>query len=255
MRWHLLAFSGAKTDSTANENIPAVSDAGWSLSNANEYLLPQNLEVMFAYALNDTITRARITSQNLRDIGYPEVYPLQVAATPTAPLPVAAFAPNAMPKLKLNDTVGFQCSNGVSTVDEARACIAVRPSMFPAPPGARTTLYASASVTLVKDQWVSKTLTYDQTPPVGRYSVIGMEAYGTNAVFARLIFPGYTEMRPGVVAGNTIAEYDPRHLNRGGYWGEWGQFYSVNLPQIEVLGDTAGAQTINVILDVVALDY
>lgn len=94
-------------------------------------------------------------------------------------------------------------------------------------------------------------LTFSQTLPVGRYQIVGMNVVCASSVFARLVFPGGTSFRPGVVTnvsyGNLILG-DPFRYGRLGSYGE----FEFNVPPaVEIMGTAAGAQTATVILDVV----
>jgi hypothetical protein len=253
MRWHLSCFGGAKTDSTNNEAIPAPGDPAFNRVSTTEYLAPADLEVFAMYAGNDTITRARLVTPSLRTLGLPEIYPLNVTAAPALPLAVD-FRPNDPVRIKMNDTFSVEASNGASTVDTAFAALAIRKQFWPVPAGSRTTLSGTAAQTLVANGFSFGTITFDQTPPVGNYSVIGMSCVCASAWFARLIFPMQSNWRPGVIVGATAAAFEYRQAFRHGNVGEWGRFHSVNLPQLEIFGNTAGAQTPRVYIDVVQID-
>jgi len=101
--------------------------------------------------------------------------------------------------------------------------------------------------------WTIGTITLDQTLPFGRYGVIGMACVCDSAYAARLVFPQNTSMRPGVVPGTAIANYDYRQIMRAGRFGLLGTFDQTAPPQLEVLGEAAGAQTPAVYLDLVEL--
>lgn len=252
MNMHLAAFAAAKTDSTANETVTAVPDPVLPVTANGGFLMPQDMRVIAASAMNDTITRARLSVPSLRTLGLPDIYPVAQIAANTVVDAYARWGESG-PMLRKNDEVIAQVSNGASTVDTAFVSMLLRRVYMPVPPGPRTTLFASKSITLVAKSWVLSPLTFDQIPPVGEFSVVGMSAYGTNGVFARLVFPQNTTYRPGCLCYSAVTKFDAFPFFRFGNLGEWGRFFAVNLPQIEVLGDTAGAQTISVELDVVQL--
>lgn len=253
MYWHLLCFGGAKTDLTANEAIPAPADPAFNRVSATEFLMPDDLDVFFASAGNDTITRARINTPSMRTLGLPEIYPLNGGAVPALPLAVddRRFDPI---RLKRNDTVSVECSNGASLVDTAWASLGIRKRTVAVPPGPRTTLSGTALQTLVANNFTFATITFDQTPPVGNYAVIGASCVCNDAWFFRLIFPYQSNWRPGGMVGATAAGWEYRQLLRHGSSGVWGLFHSVNLPQLEIFGAVAGAETPRVYLDVVQID-
>lgn len=251
--FHLAAFSGAKTDSTANEAIPRCSDGALSVSGSNNYLSPDNLSIFAALVYNDTITRARIVAPSLRNEGLPEIFPLNPTFEPSANFRYAYWDKNG-PSLRKDEEFGVECSNGASTVDIATALLFLRRTFKPVPNGKRFTLRATSTQTLVASAWTLGGLTFDQTLPFGKYAVIGMAATCNDALAARLLFPRDQSYRPGVGCGETIAIRPEVDYFRCGQQGEWGRFESVNSPQLELLGGTAGAETAAIILDVVRLD-
>lgn len=252
MNFHLAAFAAAKTDSTANETVTAVADPALPTTANGGFLMPQDLQCIAGQAMNDTITDARFSVPSLRTLGLPYVYPLLQTATMATGDKYAKWRDDG-PMFRKNDELIAQASNGASTVDTAFMGAWLRRAFLPMPPGPRTTVYATASVTLVAKAWALKPLTFAQIPPVGDYAVVGAAFYGTNGVFARLVFPANTTWRPGAPCYQALTTNDADPFFRFGRLGEWGRFHSVNLPQIEVLGDTAGAQTITAVLDLVML--
>lgn len=248
--FHLAAFAGANTDSTNNENVPAVSDQGLTTSGNSRYLSPADLMVIAAFAENDAIARARITAPSLRNTGLPEIYPLHVVAETTGDLKYAFWGQNG-PRLKRNEEFGVEASCGVSTVNVTFAALWLMERMDPVPAGKRMTIVGTSAQTLVANAWTLGGITLDQVLPTGRYAVIGMHCTCNDAIFARLQFPRGGQWRPGVAVTNSVGGYDPQGIFRAGRLGDWGQFDSVAGPQLELLGGTAGAETATVILDLV----
>jgi hypothetical protein len=250
---HLLAWSGAKTDSTANEAAPAINDGVVTrTANAAQYLAPYDATILYAAAFNDTIARARFNYPSYRDIGLPEIFPLNNTAQPTADFDT--WAPGWMgPRVKKGEEVGADSSNGASTVDTIHILALLGDVFTPAPSGRRFTVRGTAAQTLVASAWTNAAIAFDVTLPYGRYAVIGMQLTCAGGVAGRLIFPNQLGFRPGIVAGSTIFINDPRQNGRNGAWGEWGRFEQTAPPMLEVLGGTAGAATPAVLLDLVSL--
>ena len=251
--FHLACFSGAKTDSTLNEAIARVSDAALSVSGNNNYLSPGNVQVFAGVAYNDTVTRARIVAPSLRNEGLPEIYPLNQLAEPSANFHVAYWGQQG-PTLRKDEEFGVECSNGASTVDRAMIGLWLRFGMKPVPTGRRFSVFGSSTQTLVQSAWTLGGITLDQSLPYGRYAVIGMAATCNDAHAVRLVFPRDQSMRPGVACGESVIIRPFQEYFRAGMQGEWGRFESVNMPQLEILGGTAGAETAQVVLDLVRLD-
>lgn len=250
---HLLAYSGAKTDSTANEAASAIQDNVLTrTANGNQYLLPWDATVLMAFAYNDTITRARLNYPSYRDVGLPEIYPLNALAEPSANYNVWYPGWNG-PRVKKTEELGADSSNGASTVDTIHIGVLIGDAPAAIPAGRRFTVRGTAAQTLVASAWTSAAIALDQVLPFGRYGVIGMRVTCNDAICARLIFPNQLGYRPGVPCGETIAIDDPRQIGRAGQFGLWGTFEQTAPPTLEVLGGTAGAETPAVILDLVEL--
>ena len=251
--FHLAAFGGAKTDSTANENVPAVTDNGLNTSSNSRYFAPENVTVFAATIMNDAITRARITAPSLRNEGLPEIYPVTVSDDP-ATNPVVAYWGDNGPRIRKDEEFGVECSNGASTVDRAHAALFFRAQRKPVPPGKRLTIVGTSAQTLLLDAWTLGGITLDQTLPVGNYAVIGMHVTCNDAWCARLVFPRASTLRPGCPVAMGIGGYEPRGLFRCGEQGEWGRFSHNAQPLLELIGNSAGAETATIYLDLVQLE-
>ncbi len=250
---HLLAFGGAKTDSTANEAAPGVVDQGWTMNAQNRYISPTKLSVVAATAMNDTLASARLNAPSLRNLGLPDIYPVTVSDIPAASPAIHYWGPNG-PEIQPTEAFGIDTSNGASTIDRVHCGLWVRDRVEPIPAGKRFTLTGTAAITLLLDNWAAGTITFTQDLPYGQYAVIGMYAKCTACYLARLIFPGNTSWRPGCAAVPTVGQFDQRELFRSGTLGSWGTFISTQPPQLELIGSTAGAQTATVGLDLVAVN-
>jgi len=115
--------------------------------------------------------------------------------------------------------------------------------------GAIYTVRFTSSNTLLAGGWSSSDLTLRQTLPVGTYQLVGAKAYVTNGVAFRFVGKGVAH-RPGAPCVSAI-QYEGLDVFRRGGMGVWLEFHSLAPPQIEVLGTTAGAQTVNGWLDLI----
>lgn len=251
--FHLLAFAGVKTDSTANEAAPGVVDAGWNLNAQNRFISPQKLKVVAGSVMNDTITAARINAPSMRNIGLPEIYPTTVSDDP-ATSPAIAFWGENGPEIQQGEAFGVDTSNGASTVDRVHAGLVVRGSFDQVPAGKRTTITGTSAQTLLLDGWTTNTITLTQDLPYGTYAVIGAHVVCNDAWAFRLVFSGVQNWRPGGFATMTYGQFDQRELFRAGKMGQWGQFITTNPPQLDLIGNAAGAETATVFLDLVAVN-
>lgn len=249
---HLACYYGAVTDSSTYAAIPAIADQGLGRGDANTYILPQDRKVVAAAGWNDTIAALRINAPSLRNIGYPEVYPTLVSATPTSQLPVDFFGDRG-PIIRQNENVGMDISNGASTVDTGYGFLWLQDKFDPAPPGQIISIRSSVSITHALGTWVLGTPTFAQTLPNGQYAVVGMAAWGTALAAVRVVFPGSSSFRPGVIGYPTYGNVNIRPSFRAGEQGSFGTFYNTAMPQIEALGTAAGAQTVNTLWDLIKI--
>jgi hypothetical protein len=109
-------------------------------------------------------------------------------------------------------------------------------------------LRGTAAITGVVGSWASGAITLDQTLPSGIYQIQGMDAFGTNLIGARLIFPG-GGWRPGVLARNAVNSV-PSQIFTNGSLGVYGEFDSFAIPQLEIFVEAANTSQ-EVYLDVV----
>ena len=108
-------------------------------------------------------------------------------------------------------------------------------------PGNIFSVAATSALTLSAGVWVNGTLTFSQTLPLGRYTVVGMRARGANLVAARLVFVGGA-FRPGVPAVNAVGDLAPS-IFRYGRHGAFGIFHSNTPPTVDALGITDTSQS------------
>jgi len=96
------------------------------------------------------------------------------------------------------------------------------------------TVSATTGHTTAENVWENVALAFSQTLPAGRYEIVGMHAYGTNLLAARLVFTG-GGWRPGVPAGADInSKSDERFRN--GEFGSFGEFEFDSPPTVDLLG-------------------
>jgi len=230
------------------KDVPAVSDPAVTLVNSHP-IFPVPVQAIMAYVGQDThITRAFLTTPKLRAINQCYLRPMDIAAATVASRPpVVEFFHHPLSLNPIDENqVLMTTSANVTTPNVA---IWFGDGNFNVPQGDLITIHASQSITLVSGGWAYGTITLDSPLPAGRYSVIGASAFGTNMLFFRLIFPNQV-WRPGGIAGLTAAFIDTRY-HRWGNLGEWGQFETFALPQLDTFGSSAGAQTIDLSLDIV----
>ena len=239
---HLACYNGTLTESTANQDIPAVTDQSLTISNGH-YVLTEPARLAGVYGQSTNLNRLRINTPTLRATSLPYMEPLRQDTLPGNLPPMAILGDFALPLTPI-DEIAFEASiGGASGTQDTTVGAWFQFGMRPIPTGAAYTLRATATVTATADAWTAGAFILDQVLPAGRYSVIGMRVVAENAIFGRLIFPAQT-YRPGVIASFDESESDFSYI-RMGRMGELGQFDSIAQPQIEIFANgTCTSQTI-----------
>lgn len=249
---HLMAFYASLAQNAAYAQLLAVADGGMTRNAANQYIMPSNMQLIGAHTQGVTTSASQIQAPSLRQVAYPEISPLvqaAIAAPPTLPAWIG-YGPNG-PRFMMNEAVGVYASENNTGASPTVAGLWITDNIQPAPPGQQITLVATATVTDVAQQWTLSTLTFVTNLAAGNYVVTGMGVTGAGANYARLLFPGATNYRPGVLVDAAVGNKQWRDQFRFGRFGVFGTFAFNSPPQLETFGNAAGAHTYTVLLDVV----
>ena len=248
--YHLSLYSSTPGAASTLADVPAVQDPAVTLTNGHP-IFPVPIQCVGAYAGGAlTLTRAQLTTPKLRAITPTNLRPLDVVAVPSSRPPLIEY---------------FRHPIGLNPIDEnqvlaSTSAIAATPLLiailfgdgnFNVPPGDMFTIHASQSIATVANAWTAGNITLDQPLPAGRYAVVGMDTFGTGEVFSRLIFPNQV-WRPGNLAGATAAFIGSRYA-RWGNLGVLGEFESFAQPQLDCFNQTGGAQTVDLMMDIIKI--
>lgn len=249
MAFHTLAYTSDQAFGVQNTDTPGVFDGYASLQN-NHYLLPEDARLGAAWAGGANISAARLNCPSVRVISLPNFSPLNVGAAVVTTTPLVNYMPYGL-RLPAVDEIAVETSNtaGAGTTRQNVALWAHDGNMN-VPQGEIITVRATAAVTGTAFVWNPGVFTLVQTLPRGRYSVVGFDVVGANALLARLVFP-MGGRKPGVVARATHGIV-PNNLFRGGNFGEFGQFEQTALPSFELFPSAAGT-TQELFLDLVKI--
>lgn len=250
--FHMAAFRGAPGNSASYVAVAGVTDQSLSKSSNNRFIMPDNWRIIAAHVEADVLTAARINAPSLRNIAYPEIHPVNLTATVNTSPALAVYREYG-PRVQASEEVGVDVSTGTLTVDTCQAAIWFQDKFDPAPLGPNITITATSTITTVVGAWVLGTLSFSQTLPAGVYAVIGFAGYGTNGLYARLVFPGNNTFRPGVVIGNTYDDYNIFPRWRSGDMGLFGTFVNTSQPQVEVMSTAAASTAHNFLVDLVKI--
>lgn len=248
----LVAFYESIANATVLGEINGVPDQSQTFDSSLRLQAPYNATVLAAYAMGINATAFQLDAPSLRSFLLPNIYP----ANPTADvrtLDGPVFWGDRGPRLLKSEGVAPLVSRGGA---DAQPCIVglwLRDAPKPVPAGTITTVIATAAPTIVAGSWVFGALTFAQTLPAGRYAVVGMAVVCNDATFCRLVYPGAGGHRPGVVVQDAYGDLPTDDRFRYGRMGHFGEFEHNAPPSVETLGDTAGAETATVYLDIVKI--
>lgn len=227
-------------------------DQGLTQGQNGGYILPKRMRVRSVHAMAATITAARVNAPSLRNYALPEIYPVNPAATVPDSVPVIDYEGQGF-DIQANEEFKVEESNGAGAGEDTWAAVWLTDGATAAPPGPRIVIPCTQTITTVKGQWVLSPLTFGTVLPSGQYAVVGMECKGVGVYLARLVFPGFSQFRPGVIAQNTYGRTDRFGLWRNGRYGLFGTFYNTAQPQVEVFGLAAAAVSVIVLLEIVKI--
>lgn len=243
---HLLAYAGSVAQNAVLATVPAIVDQVVTPYTSTTYAPAKRMRILRSYAMGDSISQVRFDSPLLRLIGPPQVQPIDVAVEPSTLPPVNKYDENAL-VWATNDPLSMLCSRAGAGAAAVYVLHWISPEM-PAPVrGPTYAVRATYTATLTAGTWVPATLTFDQSLPPGRYSIVGMSAVCGDLLAARLILPDQV-YRPGCLAQDLDSQWDWEWFRRGNF-GDYGSFQSYSPPTIELMGHTAGAETGFVWLD------
>lgn len=252
--FHLAAFYSSLAQSAAYAQLAAVADGGLTRNSANQYIAPDNLRIMAAHVQGVTTSRAQIQAPSLRNLAYPEIYPVVQAARTAIPdaAGIRIYRDNG-PRLLMNEAFGIYASENGTGASPTNAALLLGKKWMPAPPGPVITLVATSTIVLVDTAWVLGTLSFETQLAAGEYLVVGMDVVMDNANYARLVFPGSANWRPGCPVLDAYGEKTWLDSFRNGNFGSWGSFLFNNPPQVEVFGAAAGSTAGTFFLDVIKI--
>lgn len=234
--FHLAAFRGSVTNGTTNTAIAGVLDNILARAASNNFISPPNVTIRAAVAGGVNASRARINTPNVRQVGLPYIAPINTGITAPSPPNVADFGENG-PSPSAADEISVESTHTDAAPQIQFALMWLRFNRKPWTPGDRYRVRGTAAITGVVGSWASGAITLDQNLPAGIYEIQGMDAFGTNLLGARLIFPG-GGWRPGCLARNAVNSL-PHPIFTDGRLGAYGQFDTIAMPQLETYVEAA----------------
>ena len=199
-----------------------------------------NIVGQAALADDASAAAAQVQSPSLRAMVNLDIEPMVAGAVFGDP-PEVLFHPLSPISVVADEPITFAINSDPAAAEDHYGLVWFGDGPQVPVPGNIFSVAASSALTLAAGSWVNGTLLFGQTLPLGRYTIVGMRARGTNLVAARLVFVGGA-FRPGVPAVNALGDLDPA-VFRYGRHGAFGVFHSNTPPTVDALGVTDTAQS------------
>lgn len=246
----LAAFFESITNGATLTEVNGVADQSLTMDTSNRIQVPGPWQLLGATAIGADLTRVQFNAPSFRRMILPEVYPNDdTGNVPTVAQP--CLWRDYGPKFDAYDFFIPNVSRGGAGAANVTVLAWIGPQFVPAPVGPTYTLVGTVTPTLTAGTWVLANPVWDQQLPVGNYHVVGMYAVVNDATACRLVFPGGAQFRPGVLVNDGYGDITAGDPFRFGRFGSFGKFAYNAMPQIEVLGHTAGAEAVTVGLDLI----
>lgn len=248
-----VAYTDSTSTAQTDTDIFALSDPSMTILN-NHFIFPAPVQAYWVYGLGLTMTKLRLSTPRLRPISRPVIEPVDASATPTENFRIVEYWRHPI-RLNPVEEIQFLRTNTTAVAEQDFVGLTIGDANMNVPQGDMYFSRATTSFTPTINVWSSGSLTMDDTLQVGRYSIIGLRVNNSGGVLGRLIFPApaqqglMQQFRPGVKVSQSSHD-EGIFWMRYGMMGEYGQFESFALPQVEVLAASATANP-EVLLDIV----
>jgi hypothetical protein len=242
-----------------NVKANPVSDTTFFDKN-NGFIYTEQWSIAALFAKAPQLTLARSNVPKLNSINRHQIHPLNLSATVSTPTPIQDMRKEPL-ALSLNEPVAWEISDTNAAGEDALIHQIIVPpdwTMELPPHLQRMTVRAQGAVIKVANAWSAEVaITFpDQDLRGGVYSIVGAQAILTGVTAFRFVLTRQPEsqgrfLRPGAICMEALSGIDHPMFHSG--MGEWGRFHSFELPKVQVIGNAAGAATLELRLDLLYL--
>jgi len=247
--FHLAAFFQNVDQAGALAAINAVADPALYVV-GTQVRVPKELPFLGGALLQTaaaTITDVQIQTPSLRDIFYPSYLPSNSAGGVINGLRQVQFTPDNPLPLEGWEQLQFFSNTDDAAVQDLYGLVWLQDGPINPVKGSIFSIKATAAITLTAANWVNGQITFGQQLPYGDYQIVGMRAWGTGLVAARLLFASQT-WRPGVPGAASALLGDAPQF-RNGMAGVFGTFNTNVPPTLDCYGQTGTSQ--NLVFDLI----
>lgn len=245
--FHTAAYNESQGIGATNDAIAIVPD-GILTPAGTGFILPEPMSLGGIYAGGVGITRVRLDTPKFRNPGLPTFSPANLTRQPPTPYNVA-WLYNQPLMLNRVDQVTFQSTNTDAGAQVHTVIAWFYKNFRPVPAEPSYKLRGTFTLTLTDGTWVGGAIVMEQALPNGNYLITDLEVICNDAICARLVIGG-SQYRPGTICQAAVGNIRNNLQNEGAF-GCYGMFDNINIPNIEVLGDAAGAETGEIYLSVI----
>lgn len=247
----LVGFNEASAAASAWANLKGALDDTTRVIGDVVYVPKAFTKILWCAANGTDIVRAKLESPSIRRMGVLMIEPKTNRDYVTfAYNPVARYTPNNAINLEAGEGLeGFvYCGRAHSAQMAIVVCLGDSP---PSPvSGEIWTVRATyTSLTPESNKWVSGTLTFVETLPVGNYQLVGASLWHQSGLAFRMLPIGQLN-RPGGLTGGGVGAIEP-DFQRLGRMGVWCEFHSSTPPAFELLASNTSASTGSMELDLI----
>lgn len=236
------------TYNSALNNIAALTDTKYTTSGDDFEVPPNFVNLIAAYVVGATITRARLSSPSMLKRAPMELAPVDATAEPISRPPLINMVANPF-KLTAAESLNALTTNSATAGDDQQVFVWLADGKItPVTDKEIFSMRATGTTTATADNWKNATMVLDSDLEPGTYAVVGFRAQGATMIAARLIFTK-DDARPGVIGHDAITDVD-EDLFRNGRLGIWGEFEHRTPPKVEIFcaaADTAQTYTLDLI--------
>lgn len=249
----LANYNGSVGINASNTKLNAVTDPEFTQDGNSNWKFTEDYKLYAASLVGASVTKGRFQAPHWNAWAEFDIFSANRNAGPPSNPFVDWYSLLAPPVPKYESfEVDVSGNLGAATeIDSAFLCLMAADGFWPLPTSGIPFLTTfTFTVTPTAGAWSApQAITFTQSLRGGVYSVIGCVLQGANSDYFRWIFPRYRmyngrRLRPGWMLQGAIGNVPSLQLQDApGRFGEWGRFWTQELPQLEVLGRTASSTT------------
>lgn len=247
----LVGFNEASASAGAWANVAGAKDDTTRVIGDVIYVPDKFNKLLWCAGNGVDIVRAKLESPSIRRMGVLMIEPkTNRDYVEFAYYPVARYTPNNMIALAVGEGLEafVYCGRTHTTPMAILVCLADSP-ISPVSGEIWTVRATYTSLTPITGEWVSGSLTFDETLPVGNYQLVGASLWHQGGLAFRMVPIGQLN-RPGGLTGGGVGAIEP-DWQRLGRMGVWCEFHSTTPPKFELLADGTTASTGSMELDLI----